>query len=424
MSLDGKPFDRRAYSPRTMSMYRVISAYYVDVYYNHLYDRAIKLKNENPSIGTVTEGYRHAINGFMTSLTPGSASYKAELYIRMLSSLTNFFASNSKLTTVTPRELINKIAAEFVPTDYIENLSGDQKSGVVRSVLTDSIYDFTMQIAERYLEPIISDHNNRENVELLKEVMIDILIAHRVAKYRSFIVGVNDNKTGNMRSLVQKIQSDMRLVLAERDKLLVENKKMVAIIRKRYAEYTSAMSRIASLESQLDAAQSKMKTLEAEIGNVEDDVEYEERMRAISGASAGASGAPGMNGTHGTHGSTIHGSTPSMMPSAPPNVASTPSAPPQAGSSTQSSQASQVNQSGQQAPRTKPPRNVRVIEPDEADDTDAKVRRRTKRVEPKVAEPKVTEPKVVDPFEAMVETAAIIPSYEIDDAPDTTLEDL
>ena len=66
--MDTRILDRQNYSPKTMENFEIMSAYYIDIFYNHLYNEAKKLKVSG-SVSSITEGYKHTLNAFLKSLS-------------------------------------------------------------------------------------------------------------------------------------------------------------------------------------------------------------------------------------------------------------------------------------------------------------------------------------------------------------------
>ena len=58
--MSGRILDRSNYSSKTLETFEIISAYYVDIYYNYLYTEAKKMKISG-SIASITEGYKHTL---------------------------------------------------------------------------------------------------------------------------------------------------------------------------------------------------------------------------------------------------------------------------------------------------------------------------------------------------------------------------
>ena len=64
MSSKERILDRNNYSKKTLDTFEILAAYFIDIYYNHLYIEGNKLKTEK-NVSSITEGYKHALNAFL-----------------------------------------------------------------------------------------------------------------------------------------------------------------------------------------------------------------------------------------------------------------------------------------------------------------------------------------------------------------------
>ena len=85
----------------------------------------------------------------------------------------------TSFSALTISDCINKITKEFVPTDYYNSLDMDQKRNILRAILTNAIKDFSKIIANDYIMLIIDKHDDIDNVNLLKDKIIDCLFIQR-----------------------------------------------------------------------------------------------------------------------------------------------------------------------------------------------------------------------------------------------------
>ncbi len=215
-------FDRSSYSQRTISTFQLVGAYLVDIYYNHLYTEAVKLKNDG-KVPNITEGYRHATFAFVSAIDPKSkTTYRAEHYTKLLQGINEYFIHWTSFNTLTITECIDKIVREFVPDDYYRSLDKDQKRNILRAVLTSSIRLFTKSVATEFLSSIMDNHDDPANTEALKEQIIEIFIHEREGMFHKFL---DCRSGGNLeekvdKSIADKMRNEIKRLNEERDKLV------------------------------------------------------------------------------------------------------------------------------------------------------------------------------------------------------------
>lgn len=222
-----KIFDRSVYSSTTISVFQIVGAYFVDVYYNHLYTEAIKFKTEG-KVASVTEGYRHSTFAFLTALDNKAKGYKSEHYNKLIQGINEYFIFWTTYSTLTLSECIDKIVREFIPADYFASLNKEQKRNILRSVLIDSIREFTKIVIGEFLVAIIDNHSESANVEALKEKIVDTFIMQRETMFHKFLNcrtgGRFDEKVD--KTFVDKLRNEVIRLNQQNQELVGTNKNL------------------------------------------------------------------------------------------------------------------------------------------------------------------------------------------------------
>jgi hypothetical protein len=187
-----------------------MSAYYCDIFYNHLYIEAKKYKALG-TVASITEGYKHTLNAFLRSLD------KPILYKKSIVGLHHYYTSIG-YGSMSFAKCIDKLTYEFVPTDYYESLSSTQKMGVLRLILNQTIKDFIRKIVTEHMSKIIDFHTEPENVRILQDEFINILISAREGMYQRFVtVQTRTNKDETVhRLLSEKMQCEIKKLIKEK----------------------------------------------------------------------------------------------------------------------------------------------------------------------------------------------------------------
>ena len=234
-------FDRNNYSQKTIETYEVLSAYFVDIFYNHLYAEAKKLKISG-SASSITEGYKHTLNAFLNGLkTP-------KIYKKSLIGIHNYYDTIG-LTIISFAKCVDSIAKEFIPSDYFNSISSTQKMGVLRMVLNQAIKNFIKKIVDSYMTHIIDNHMEKDNVRLLQDDLIDFFILERESMYQRFISDqtvTNKDETVN-RVLAERMQSEIKKLVKEK----YEFKQQIVILKKAYIMKKQSENKLNEIISEL-----------------------------------------------------------------------------------------------------------------------------------------------------------------------------
>jgi hypothetical protein len=267
-----KLFDRSAYSQTTISIYQIVGAYYVDIYYNHLYAEAIKFKTAG-SVPSITEGYRHAVYAFLSALDNKAKSYKTENYNTLLKGINEYFVEWTTYTTLTLSECIDKIVKEFVPVDYFNALDREQKRNILRGILIGSIREFTKSVVGEFLGLIIDNHDDRTNVDMMKDKMIDVFIMQREKLFHQFL----DCRTGNKdhekvdKRFVDKMRKDLIAATSENKLLIAENKELTVQLNTVKDNAQELINRFRKLKMRYDSLAEECRITRAKVRDLEED---------------------------------------------------------------------------------------------------------------------------------------------------------
>lgn len=215
-------FDKQNYSSKTLENFEIMSAYYVDIFYNHLYIEAKKLKASG-NVSSVTEGYKHTLNAFLKGLD------NPKLYKKSIVGIHHYFISIG-FASISFAKCIDRLTKEFIPLDYFSSLTVTQKMGVLRMVLNQSLKSFIKKIVDDHLAKIIDFHTERDNARILQDELIDCFILEREGMYQRFIAEntkTNKNETVN-RLIAEKMQSEIKRLVKEK----YEQQKQILILKK------------------------------------------------------------------------------------------------------------------------------------------------------------------------------------------------
>lgn len=206
-------FDRNNYQKKTLDTFEILAAYFVDIYYNHLYIEAKKLRTNN-SVKSITEGYKHTLNAFLLGVE------NPKLYKKTLVGIHSFFIS-SGFTSMSFTECIERITGEFIPSDYYASVSKQQKVSILKLVICQSNKSVVEKIVRKFLSLIIDNHDDADNIRILQDEYIDLLMVEREGIYHKFIsTQAKNSKTANINIvMVESMQNEIKTLCKEKFEL-------------------------------------------------------------------------------------------------------------------------------------------------------------------------------------------------------------
>lgn len=204
--------DKKKYTSETLNTYGFLSAYFIDLFYNHLYDQAVRYHRQK-QVDTITDGYKRSLDAFSNSIN----KHDPELYRDIVSGIYQTFI-NYGYTGLSYNNCIDKIVKEFIPQDYWKIMSFEDKSKILGTVITNSTNDMIRKIITKYLEDVIDNHYEPDNANIWQDEFVDILLLEREKLFQN-IINVKTGGTTSSDPLIDAMKKEIKL-LANDKKLL------------------------------------------------------------------------------------------------------------------------------------------------------------------------------------------------------------
>lgn len=244
-NMNNRILDRHNYTKKTIENFEILAAYFIDIYYNHLYIEAKKLRTDN-AVNSVTDGYKHALKAYLKGVDNPKYFKKTLMGIHAYYTACGY-------TSMTFRECTESITKEFIPKDYYESVISTQRTSILKLVISESNKKMIFKIASEYLSMIIDNHLDETNLRILQDEYIDILILSRENVYHRFIsseTNTSSNTKGND-ILQAKMQKEIKILLTEKYQLKKTITDLKKIILKKENQLSSEREYSASLKREL-----------------------------------------------------------------------------------------------------------------------------------------------------------------------------
>ena len=169
-------------STETQNNINLISCYFIDVFYNHLYKTSIDRKNKG-EYKSITDSYKNIIYEYKRTFAPAYPEH-LEIIRHTINQLYEYYVH------ITGRNLTfsnwyDMTIRDFVPLALIDNLNSTQKSSIITKVVIDIIDKITVNIVDNSLIYVI-DERNPDSVDFLIKTTMDIIIIVREKHFNKF----------------------------------------------------------------------------------------------------------------------------------------------------------------------------------------------------------------------------------------------
>lgn len=265
--IDGRIIDKSAYTQNTLKTFSFISAYFVDLLYNHLYAQAIRF-HRNRQTATLLDGYKASLDAYIQAINKNDKT----LYVDIMQGIYQSFVDYG-YDGLTYKNCIDKIVREFVPKDYIDAMGTDDKGKIISTIIRNSSNIMVRNIVNNHLSAIIENYENIENTNIWQDEYIDILILEREKFYHEFI---NVKTSGGGRvghgadKLVQTMKREILLLSKQKNEITQElhdikkkNIELQKVILDLYKQKESGDARAQEFEFKIDELKSIIAELES-----------------------------------------------------------------------------------------------------------------------------------------------------------------
>jgi hypothetical protein len=242
-------FNRSDYSKRTIDTFELMSVYFIDIYYNHLYIEAKNLRTEGKA-SSITEGYKHTLNAFIQGIENNKHYKKA------LDGIYDSFVTHGGFISLSFAGCIGRITDEFIPIDYLSAVNKQQKTTILKMIISQVNRIFVERIVRKFMHMIIDNHNEQDNTRILQDEFIDLLILQRENIYHRFIDKQAKKSNQTLSSgIVESMQAEIKKLYDEKYNL----KKTITGMKKIIIEKVKILSEKDNIIAKLEAENVQLK---------------------------------------------------------------------------------------------------------------------------------------------------------------------
>lgn len=171
--------NRNNYDKRTVQVIEIIGAYFTDIFYNHLYVKAVERSRECDK--SVTDLYKSNISAYMFGIK------KPERCKQVIMSLHEYYRTVTKFASVTLKDFEDTVLSQFIPAEYYGDFNEKQKDAALANIVSRTSTDFGNYILRpENIRRFVDGHSNKVNVAQLQDSIFDILIFQRDEYYAGF----------------------------------------------------------------------------------------------------------------------------------------------------------------------------------------------------------------------------------------------
>ena len=205
-------------------LFKAIAGYYVNFYVNVLYNAAHNASLNSSEKMSVTDAYRSKVSCYIQAIKTVESAYK-----KLVGDLHRYCVKiSTRFNSMTFSQFIDSFVRSFVPTDYIESMSANDKDEVFSVVITDLAATLgTICTKPDYLRKIIDNHDKNRSVTcemLFKESMrcLDNQKDMMLSKFVREISQAKDYISADAANKLRRILDEKEDIIGDRNEEIAE----------------------------------------------------------------------------------------------------------------------------------------------------------------------------------------------------------
>jgi hypothetical protein len=235
---------RKNYDQKIIIQFDAAGSFFIDTFYNGLYLKA-KDAFANGKTQSLTDAYRGYITQYVRAI-----SSQTEAYMKVVKSLHEYYQTSSRYPSILS-EFVDSMVSKFIPSSYYRDFTPNDKDKTLHEIIIKTTAQLgTAILKKEMLTRVIDNHQNRANVTMLQDVVLDIFLLQReeyFSKFTKEIVNENDKVSLDIYNKVKSavIEETKKRVACEieRDKLVG----MVNTLMARHKEMSAECTKCANI---------------------------------------------------------------------------------------------------------------------------------------------------------------------------------
>ena len=216
-----------AYDRKLVSLFEVIVAYFVGVFFNDIYHNAKAGLTKTSDGKSLTDIYKSRIQAFVIGAKNDEVCYR-----ELITNLHKYFAVY--YTTVSFPQFVDKVTTQVVPEEYYFQLSNNERDEFLSSTICDLVSGLAAFVTgPDLLSRIIDNHEHQWKVtqRMIQDHGISVLLAKRETLHNQFMKKIGQVSDSVPAAMVEQLKKALRRYVKEKTVEKVRADRLAAEVR-------------------------------------------------------------------------------------------------------------------------------------------------------------------------------------------------
>lgn len=197
---------------KMISMFEIIVAYFVGVYFNDIYNVARASLSRNSGGKSLTDMYKSQVQAFVIGAKNDETCYRG-----LINNLYKYFAAY--YSTVSFPQFVDKVMEQIVPSEYFGQLSNTERDEFLSSVVCELVTGLAaFSTTSGMLQRIIDAHDHQWKVtqRMIQDHGVTVLLSKRETLHNLFLKKIGQAKDQVPMGLVDDMKKVLRRLVKEK----------------------------------------------------------------------------------------------------------------------------------------------------------------------------------------------------------------
>lgn len=237
------------YDPKIVSIYEIISAYFTDILFNHVYLMARNSKSTQ-YIDEYVKNVKNYVTGLKTNI---------EYYKKCIQEIHQYFLKNvgKKYMDLKLVDFISRVISVSIPIDQYSNLSNSDKEDIFSNIITELIANMGAFVTTpAMVQAIVTNHakNTKVTIRYIQDNAVGFLIEKRALLHNAFVKNVGDVKEHTAVAYTEDLKKSLKKAIKEKNDAIddLENAlDEIDALKKKNHQYKKELEDAKAMEAKL-----------------------------------------------------------------------------------------------------------------------------------------------------------------------------
>jgi len=203
------------YDTKIISIYEILSSYFTDILFNHIY---LTIKGSKNTIDEYVKNVKNYVSGIKTN---------TKYYNQIVDEIHKYFLKHvgNKFADLTYADFISRVVSVSTPNDQYTKLSHSDKEDIFSNIISELIANMAVFVTTSdLLTKIVTNHTKNANVTIraIQDHAVNFLIEKRALLHNKFVKNVGEVKETTSVAFTEDLKKTLKKAISEKNDAIAD----------------------------------------------------------------------------------------------------------------------------------------------------------------------------------------------------------